>query len=236
MAPRIWLVDLARSLALLGMVVFHFTFDLQMFGLVAPGTVQAGLFWGLARAVAGSFLALAGVSLWLAHGEGIRWRAFWQRWLMLAGAAALVSLATRIAMPQGWVYFGILHSIALGSLLGLAFLRLPGWVNLGLGLALIGLSAPLAQMLDWNLPALRFLGLGTLPAYTMDYEPLFPWFGPLLIGLGLARLAGPLWPRLARITGPEALAWPGRHSLAIYLIHQPLLIGGLWLWLRFAAA
>lgn len=233
---RIWLIDLGRSIALLGMVLFHFTYDLQMFGLVAPGTVSTGGFWYLARGVAGSFIALAGMSLWLAHGAGIRWQAFWRRWLVLALAAAGVSLATRLAMPQAWVFFGILHSIALSSLLGLAFLRLPAALTLVAGIGIIYGAGPLPEILDWNAPALRFLGLGTLRVASVDFEPLFPWFGPFLLGLGAAKALNPVWPRLAALRGPGWMAWPGRHSLAIYLLHQPLLIGGLWLWLQLHSA
>lgn len=231
MTQRIWIIDLGRTVALIGMVVFHLAFDLQMFGLVPPGTAQAPLFYWLARIVAGSFLCLAGVSLWLGHGAGVRWPAFWRRWLRIAGAAALVSLVTRIVMPEVWVFFGILHSIALASLLGLAFLRLPGLLTMAFGAGIMVASYHLPQLLEWNSPALRWLGLANIPSYTVDFEPLFPWFGPFLLGLGAARLIGPLWPRIAAISGPGWLGWPGRHSLAIYLIHQPVLIGALRLWL-----
>lgn len=231
MPQRLWFLDTARTLALLGMIIFHFTYDLEMFGILAQGTASSGFFWYFARAVAGSFLALAGASLWLAHGQGMRWPGFWRRWLKLAAAAALVSLATRLAMPEVWVFFGILHAIALFSLIGLVFLRLPGIATVGVGLAIILASPHLAQTLQWNAAPLRFLGLGTVPSYTVDFEPVFPWLGPFLIGLGLARLTAPLHAAFARLTGPDWLAWPGRHSLAIYLLHQPLLIGLLQIWL-----
>lgn len=231
MTQRLWILDTARSLALLGMVVFHFSYDLQMFGLLPPGTVATGFFWYFARAVAGSFLVLAGMSLWLAQGPAPRWPGFWRRWFKLAAAAALVSLATRIGMPEAWVFFGILHAIALFSLVGLAFLRLPGVVTLMIGAAILLTSPYLAEVLQWNAAPLRFLGLTKTPTYTLDFEPVFPWLGPFLLGLGMARAADTLMPKLAQITGPGWLAWPGQHSLAIYLIHQPVLIGALWLWL-----
>lgn len=229
--PRLWLIDSARTLALIGMAAFHLVFDLQMFGFVPPGTAVTGFFYYHARIVAGSFLFLAGMGLWLAHGQGIRWPAFWRRWGMIALAAALVSLATRIAMPDFWIFFGILHSIATASLLGLVFLRLPGLVNLALGLVVIWAAWPLPALLEWQAPALRFLGLTTLPTYTMDFEPLVPWFGPFLAGMGIARLITPALPRLAQIAPARLgwLAWPGRHSLAVYLIHQPVLISLVWL-------
>ena len=228
MAGRIWLIDVARTLALIGMVAFHLVFDLQLFGFLPPGTSVNGVFYWHARIVAGSFLFVAGLSLWLAHGQGVRWGAFWRRWLRLALAAALVSAATRVTMGEAWVFFGILHSIVLSSLLGLAFLRLPAALTLLLGGAVMAASYVLPGLVQLDAPALRFLGLSLLPTYTVDFEPLFPWFGPFLLGLGLARLAGPLWPRLAALRGPASLGWPGRHSLALYLIHQPVLMALVW--------
>ena len=118
---RLVAIDLARTVALVGMAVFHFTFDLEMFGLVPPGTTTTGGWAVFARLIAGSFLFLAGLSLVLAHGEGIRWRAFGVRMAKVAGAAALVTAGTYAAFPHAFVFFGILHSIALASLMGLAF-------------------------------------------------------------------------------------------------------------------
>ena len=229
MMPRLWILDTARSLALLGMILFHFTYDLQLFGLLPPGASTSGFFWYFARGVAGSFLALAGMSLWLAHGQGLRWPGFWRRWIKLAAAAAAVSLATRLAVPEAWIFFGILHAIALFSLIGLGFLRLPAALTLATGAAILLVSPYLPGLLAWNAAPLRFLGLASTPTPTLDFEPVFPWLAPFLLGLGLAKAMAPLIPRLSQITGPGWMAWPGRHSLPIYLLHQPLLIGLIWL-------
>ena len=71
---------------------------------------------------------------------------------------------------------------------------------------------------------------GQVPV-TADYEPFFPWFAPFLAGMAVARIfeTQRSWPRIEPRANAvlNALAWPGRHSLAIYLIHQPLLIGAL---------
>ncbi|NPD16879.1 DUF1624 domain-containing protein [Xinfangfangia sp. D13-10-4-6] len=224
---RLLLPDLARSLALVAMVVFHFTWDLAMFGLIAPETAFSGFFWYFARITAGSFIFLAGMGLWMAHGAGIRWPGFWRRLAKIALAAALVTLGTRIAMPEAWVFYGILHSIAVSSLLGLAFLRWPPILRLVLAGGIFALPWL------WSHPALDgplvWLGLSGRIPVTVDYEPLFPWFAPFLAGMSLAQLFArhQVWariePRSTRFL--RALAWPGRHSLAIYLIHQPLLIG-----------
>ena len=122
---RIHAIDLARSAALLAMALYHFTFDLMLFGHLPPGFVFQGPWPLIARAIASSFLFLAGVSLWLAHGEAIRWGAFWRRFAMVAGAAALVTVATYYTMGAQYIRWGILHAIAAGSLIGLAFLRAP---------------------------------------------------------------------------------------------------------------
>lgn len=228
---RLLALDLARSAALLGMVAFHIVFDLQMFGYLPYGTTATPFFYWLARIVAGSFIFLAGVSLWLAHGQGIRWPAFWRRWIKLAAAAALVSAATYAAFPAYFVYFGILHSIAASSLIGLAFLRLPATVTAAAGAAIMVASYQLPSD-AFNAPGLRFLGLATIPAETIDFEPVFPWVGPFLLGLAAARLASrfALWRHLALPSTRllRALAWPGKHSLLVYLVHQPVLMGLIW--------
>lgn len=235
MQNRLIVIDIARSFALLCMVVFHFTWDLGMFGLIPPQTAFTGFFWYFARFTAGSFIFLAGLGLWLSHGAGIRWPAFWRRLAKIVAAAALVSIATRLAFPEAWIFYGILHSIAVSSLIGILLLRLPAAILLALTVFVLVL--PWA----WSHPAfggwLIWSGLSGQTPITADYEPLFPWFAPFLAGMATGRIFTwlGLWPWLSRRETPflRALAWPGKHSLAIYLIHQPLLIGALTsvLWL-----
>lgn len=224
-ARVLWL-DMARALAVLGMVIYHFTFDLGMFGFLEPYTAVTG-FWAIfARAVAGSFLALAGFSLYLTHQNGINWPGFWRRFGILAGSAALITVATYVAMPAQFIFFGILHSIALSSLLGLAFLRLPWVVTLLVACGVLALPQVYRDV-AFDTPLLAWVGLAPRFPSTMDYEPLFPWFGAFLLGLGAAQIMlarGPL-RREVPSAALARLTWPGRHSLIIYLLHQPILIG-----------
>lgn len=229
---RLILLDVARSLALVAMVMYHFVYDLQMFGYIAPGTAVTG-FWAIfSRVVAGSFLCLMGFSLFLAHGRGVRWVKVWSRFAMITGAALLITIASYFALGERFIFFGILHSIAFASLAGLAFLHLPAPILL----ALAGGIAALPQLLRFEAlgePALIWLGLGTTPSFAADFVPVFPWFAAALLGIAIAKLlsntgglawlaAFPSTPHL------RALAFPGRHSLAVYLVHQPVLIGLLW--------
>lgn len=221
-----WL-DLARGLAVILMVVYHFSWDLSFHGFL-DFDVNRVLGWRIfARGIAASFLFLAGFSLWLAHGRGFRPAAFWRREIILVLAAGLVTLGTWYAFPSSYVFFGILHCIAASSLIALLFLRLPGWVT-ALA-ALLVLIAPFTLANEaFNAPLLAFIGLRTVPPATNDYVPLLPWLSPLLAGLA----AGQLIPALARATEAgsistveRGLRFLGRHSLIIYLIHQPLLFG-----------
>lgn len=229
---RIPLLDLIRSAALLGMAGFHFSYDLLMFGLIPYAYAQTPFFYFHARVVAATFLTLAGISLWLSHQDGIRWPSFWRRFGKILAAALLVSLATRVAMPEAYVYFGILHAIALYSLLGLATLRLPALITAALGAVCI-YGAYAWPSDSFNAPLLRFIGLGLDGAQTVDFEPIFPWFGAFLIGIALGRFGSKigLWRKLTnRPTGRwvQILSWPGQHSLPIYLIHQPILMALVW--------
>ena len=229
---RLVVLDLARTCALVGMGVFHFAFDLEMFGHLEPGTTVTGGWAIFARVVAGSFLFLSGLSLWLAHGQGIRWAAFGRRFAMVGGAALLVTVATYVAVPQAFIFYGILHSIAVGSLVGLLFLRLPGLLTLAVAAGIVAVNQGFASD-AFNAPWLVWTGLGTRSPWALDFVPPFPWLGAVLAGVGAGRLLGGfgVWKRLARIEGGAVLArlaWPGRHSLAIYLGHQPVLIGLVW--------
>ena len=234
-------VDMLRGVAIAMMIAYHFCYDLAHFGLVpwVPDDMLAESGWIAWRTViVVSFLALVGFSRALSLAFKPSASDFWKRWAQIAGAAVLVSLASRWFAGERWIYFGILHFIAVAILLcRLWLLRVqsaPVTAAVGLALIVAGLSfsSPALDALPLNV-----LGFAAHKPHTDDYVPLVPWMGVVLIGLagGLLWKARDFEPPAAlerlRAAVPAALqaalAGAGRWSLTIYLVHQPILIGAL---------
>jgi uncharacterized membrane protein len=211
------------------MVVYHTAWDLSFLGLIDTNVIGSPGWSLFARSIAASFLTLVGVGLVLAHGGGMRWRPFFRRLGTIAGAALAITLATRVVFPETYVTFGILHCIAAASVLALPFLHAP--LSLVVPAAGLSLAAPgLLASPVFDAPGLRWTGLGTVPPATNDWVPVLPWIGWVLIGVAAARLGLPrIGPDVHRWapTGAAArtLTWMGRHSLPIYLLHQPPIFG-----------
>lgn len=215
------------------MIIYHFCFDLAFNGwLVADFGEDLRWIW-FRIPILGSFLFIAGVSLGLAEARRQTGAQFWRRVGIIAAAAALVSVGSYLMFPDSFIYFGVLHAIALMSILARPALRWGLWAMV-LGLAVLAIGVTVQHPV-FDQPPLHWIGLMTFKPRTEDYVPLFPWFGVMLIGAGAgawaARLPG--WAeRLSAWAVPRRLGWipwMGRHSLVIYLLHQPLLLGGMLL-------
>ena len=228
--PRFLIIDIVRGVAIIAMVAYHLCWDLSYFRFIAADVGYDPQWVFIARSILAVFLFLVGIGLVLGHGNGIRWQSFWRRWIFVVAGALIITAATYFVFPQSFVYFGVLHAIALFSLMGLAFVLTPLWLPMVVGAVVIALpffhSDPLFNQKAWS-----WLGFWQVPPPTNDLVPVFPWFGAVLVGIIAARLvlASGLSVRLASIapTGrlPRLLAFLGRWSLLIYLIHQPILLG-----------
>ncbi|MCJ2111786.1 DUF1624 domain-containing protein [Methylobacterium sp. E-025] len=229
---RIPAIDAGRAAALAAMAAYHLTWDLGYLRLTPENVALSPAGRVAAHVIAGTFLVLVGVGLVLMNGRGVRLRPTALRLLRVGGAAALITLATFYAFPDSFIFFGILHCIAVSSVLALPFLFVPAVVTALAGALVVALPHLVAHPL-LDAPALFFLGLGRLTPQTNDYVPLFPWFGIVLLGVALGRIALPWFARSRaglwqpRSRGARAATFAGRHSLAIYLVHQPLLLGAL---------
>lgn len=217
---RFALIDSVRGVAVLLMIVFHFCFDLRYFGLVEWDVPNGPGWWQFRYIILSLFIGTVGISMSLAQGRGFKLRSFAIRQGKLFFAALLISLMSLYMFPDSWIYFGILHFIFVASLICLPMVLFPG-LSLILGLLII-----FASIQDWVHPFWPFLYLGKyLPTFTEDFVPFFPWLGVSLLGVFLGRMMADKHPAFCRRSeGFTALV--GRHALAIYLLHQPLLFAG----------
>ncbi len=231
---RFWEIDCLRGVAIVMMVSYHLAWDLAFVGLADIDVVRGG--WLVfQRATATIFLLLVGVSLQLSgtrarlaqRSQRAVWRRQIRRGFTVLGWGMMVSLITWIVLREAFVRFGILHLIGVSLLLASPFLALGVW-NLVLGAGLIVVGGAL-QTVTVDGPWLLWLGLRPADFATVDYYPLLPWFGVVLIGLGLGQLLYRDYvrqialPDLAGAAPVRLLRWLGQHALAIYLLHQPVL-------------
>ena len=223
---RLLIVDAARGTAIAGVVLFHLVWDLEFTGFIS-GVAFHPLWLVFGRSLAGSFMFLAGVSLVLAHGVQFRTTTYFRRLGVIVAAAMAITIVTFLVFPGAFVYFGILHSIAIASLIGVVFLRPPASVSLLTGLVMmalpwfVSLSAFAPRWLAW-------IGLSANPPLSNDFVPVLPWAGVTLLGIAFAKVCdvGLHQVKSASVdsTFLAKLAWLGRHSLAIYLLHQPVML------------
>ncbi|MFN3886091.1 MAG: DUF1624 domain-containing protein [Aquabacterium sp.] len=246
-SPRFDRLDRLRGLALLWMAAFHFCFDLANWRLIQANFYADPLWTTQRTCILSLFLLCAGAGQAIAVHQGQTWARFWRRWAQVAGCALLVTLGSMAMFPRSFIYFGVLHGMAVMLLVA----RLTaGW---GRGLWVAGAVAIVlphvfqhpvfdAAWLDWT-------GLMTRKPITEDHVPLLPWLGVMWWGLAatqwmLAHRSGWLQGSDAatRASGdnthpaqtplfPRVLSTLGRWSLTFYMVHQPLLIGALAAWM-----
>jgi uncharacterized membrane protein len=215
---RFGFLDLLRGLAVVWMIIFHTSYDLKMLGFV-DWDFSRGFWYAFPRFIASTFLFCVGLSLFLTHSPQLNTANLKKRTLKLGLACFGVSLGSYLFQPQQWIYFGTLHCILSGSLLGLLFLRRPK-VLLFTMLILIFLQYFAGYDIKWVSQ--------TIQKPSLDFIPIYPWFWVILAGIFCAPYLSKN-RQISDISSPRFLTFLSLHSLKIYLIHQPLIFGGLWL-------
>jgi uncharacterized membrane protein len=216
------------------MVLYHLVFDLEYFA-VYDIDVYSGFWLTVARAAASLFLLLVGLSLSLSHSrarllgqeDGFFFHLL-KRSVGILGLALGVTVVTYLFIGKGFIVFGVLHLIGLSLLLAYPFLR-QHMANFVFGLLFILLGIYL-QNISVGFPWLLWLGLAPHDFYSVDYFPVFPWMGVILVGMGLGSMFYPEYRRriplrdLAGSPFVRSLTFLGRNSLTVYLVHQPVII------------
>ncbi len=212
---RIDELDSLRATALVMMLVLNFVTDLNHFGIM--NTETGDQWWWMARIAASLFVGISGVSYFLAHRLEYDFTKTSGRTQRLIFWAFVITIITYIFEPSAYVRFGVLHLLALASIVAFPVARKP---EFALGIGLILLIIPLSSNSN-----LVWLGLRETGFIAVDYFPLNPWLGIFFIGLALASRIYPEGKPLTEIQWPERWLWFGRNTLTIYVIHQPILIG-----------
>jgi uncharacterized membrane protein len=235
---RFWEVDSFRGLAIIMMITYHLIFDLTFFGIFYFD-INSGFLWVFARVTAFTFIFLMGVSLTLSSSrtqikdEGLLFKKYLKRGLKIFSLGLVITIATWIFIPQEFIIFGVLHFIGISIILAYPFLKRKS-LNLFLGISIIIVGIYLGNF-TFDFSWLVWLGFIPNTLQTVDYFPLLPWFGVVLIGLFFGGILYKNYnrqfkiPDLSKKYFIKIFSFLGRNSLIIYLIHQPILIIALYL-------
>ena len=227
--PRSAEIDILRVTAILMMMVYHLAYDLRVF--YGWGIDVYGLGWTmLERSTACLFLLLTGLCFVTSWQRSASMKKYIKRGITILCYGLVVSVATYVLDPDTFVRFGILHLIGLSTVLLPLFVRFGRW-NAVIGVIVMMLSHfLLRQTVDTSF----LLPLGFMPNgfQSVDYFPLLPWFGVILIGtaLGTVFMRNPERYRWLRPidqqsnVGLRLIQTISSHSLIIYVVHQPVFL------------
>lgn len=210
-------LDSLRGMAVIWMIIFHTAYDLKMFNYLS-WNFSEGFWYAFPRVIAFTFLFCVGISLNYGHRPKPNWVALKKRSLKLGGAALAVSIGTYFLFPSQWIFFGTLHCIFVGSILGVLVVnhRKLAWILL---ISILILQYVLHYDIHWVSSIIQ--------KPSMDFIPIYPWFWATLLGI----VAGPYLSRISlfqQMKPNRFLNFLGQHSLKIYLIHQPVIFGAIW--------
>ncbi len=246
---RFWEIDFLRGIAVLLMLGYHFLYDLDFFGL-AEFELNSGFLSYIGRGAAELFILVSGAALSISYsrsnspGSSLttasiypvsaskQFPKYLRRGLKLFTLGLVLTAITRIFLPERYILFGILHFFGVAAILAYPYLRLKE-ENLFMALLFLIPGLWLAER-TFGFSTLVWLGFQPEHFQTLDYFPIFPWFGLVLVGIyigntlysGGSRQFGV--PALESSGAVKSFAWLGKHSLIIYFIHQPLFLALLW--------
>ena len=218
-ANRYALLDELRGLDLISMMCYHGLWDVVfLFGVQLPWyTGMPGHLWQ--QSICWVFILLSGFCLPMGHHP-------YKRGALVFGAGALVTAVTVFFMPEDVVLFGVLtllgSAMVITALLEKALRKIPpaqlGYLGFGVGWVLL-------PRFLYQIVFTAYLGFYPEGFFSTDYFPLVPWLFLFWVGFFLHHLVGQEQMEPLRRSICPTLGWLGRHSLVVYLLHQPVLYG-----------
>ncbi len=236
MKKRIYVLDELRGLFIVLMVLYHLLYDLVfIFGINLP--FYARDIMPLQPIIPIGFATIAGIGCFIS-GKNVR------RGLIVFGCGLVISVATLIFMPGQAVIFGVLSMLGAGTVLCGVVKKLLLKVNPLVGGVVATLLFVVTFNLIYNSPVPDFIASSPLyqsgvllvigyPApgfYSSDYFPIIPWVFAIFLGFFMGRVLLKNPPNFIYNSYIKPLGFIGRHSLLIYMLHQPVIYGLLYLW------
>jgi len=240
-------IDLIRGLAITLMVFGHILWDLDYFNLVSMNNM---IYSSLQKIVPPLFFIIVGVGLIVSkkkaelktkEEENKYYTGLIIRGLKIFNLGMILTVISMIFFPDRVIMFGVLHCIGITIILSVPFLKYRNY-NFLFGMLILFAWTIFGQLHIEN-PTYFHLALGLHQAnfwrFTIDYFPLIPWFGVTLLGITIGD-----WlycgdrrmfrmPDLSKYKPAKIFSWIGQHSLSIYLLHQPVIAGVLYLFIKF---
>jgi uncharacterized membrane protein len=214
-------IDSLRGVAI-GLMLFHHSiYVLAEYKKIDVDMLSHPFWSNFPNLIIFIFLFTSGISLSLSTGSSFKVKSYLKRLLKLFLGAVFISGYSYLLFPDKWIYFGILHCILFCSILVIPFLKLR-WLALFLAVNIFLIPVVFEIEYPWLI----------LPQFTYDYEPPFPWFGAMLLGVFFNNVF--LKSRMGEkkedisIWG-NWLAFLGRHSFLIYLVHYPVVFTVIYL-------
>lgn len=226
MKNRIWELDAFRGICILGVIIVHAVYDLvDLYGIIQW---EYPLWFSLIKGCGFLFLILSGICVTLGHSPV-------RRGALVFACGMVISAVTygmyRFGMAGKGIiiYFGVLHCLGVCMMLWPLFKKLPWWALLLLGLGFTALGFWFAA-LSTDVQYLMPLGIRWNDFMSSDYFPLFPNLGYFLLGATLGRTVYAKKQTLLPNIDPNRgilkfFQTCGKHSLWIYLLHQPIISG-----------
>jgi len=215
---RLGFLDCLRGGAVVLMVFFHTCKAMVWMEMIDLNMSQS--FWpAMPKIIIFTFLFCVGISLNFSHFPQINWNSLKKRSFKLALGAMAVSLSTYLIIPEKWVYFGTLHCILVGSILGALLVN-----HRRLAALILTLIVSLQYVGGYGI---KWIHYSLLNKSSLDFIPIYPWLWVILLGI----LTGPYLLKnkyLVEMNAPVPLRFLGAHAFKIYVIQAPIIYPTLW--------